>query len=62
MMIDHSVRNGPAPSSAAASSIPCGIDVKKPRISQTLKGALNVTFMMIRLHRLSISPIRPNSW
>ena len=32
------------------------IEEKKPRISLTLNGALNVTFMMIRLNQVFKSP------
>ncbi len=46
----------PAPSMAAASSIPAGIAPKKPRMSQTLKGAVKVTLTIIRLRRLSMRP------
>src|SRR5687768_11906954 len=43
----------PAPSMAAASSMPAGIAPKKPRMSQTLKGGVKVTLTMTRLARRS---------
>src|SRR5829696_245876 len=51
----------PAPSRAAAASIPAGIAPKKPRISQTLKGAVKVTLTITRLRRLLMSPTLPIS-
>src|SRR4028119_538988 len=50
--IDRRMRILDAPSIDAASSMPAGIAPKKPRISQTLKGAVKVTLTMTRLKRL----------
>src|SRR3712207_5664582 len=54
--IDRRMRSLEAPSMAASSSMPAGIAPKKPRMSQTLKGAVKVTLTITRLKRLLMSP------
>lgn len=57
--IENRVRILPAPSTDASSSIPAGMEPKKPRMGQTLKGAVKVTFTITGLSRLSKRPTTP---
>jgi hypothetical protein len=56
------VRAGPAPSTAAASSMSRGMAKKKPRSSQVQNGAAKATFTITRALRVSISSTLANAW